>query len=104
MLTNRNNLINSNREEKLTYELWLLDWKERHCQQCLISIPAPTSCYVCYQQSQMGFCCSVCSCFTYYSEGKICGGLYDTGSCFCVGCQGLIKKHLGSRNCSCEFS
>ena len=111
MLTNRNNLISSNNKEKLTYELWLKNWKERHCQQCLIGVLTPDSCYICYQQSKTGFCCGVCAKFIYYSEGKICGGLYDTGSCFCANCQGLIKKHLESksntsqrRKCSCEFS
>ena len=104
MLVNRNNLINSNNKEKLTYELWLKNWKERHCQQCLIGVLTPDSCYLCYQQSKSGFRCGVCAKFIYYSEEKICGGLYDTGSCFCAGCQKLIKKHLGSRNCTCEFS
>jgi hypothetical protein len=104
MLVNRNNLINSTNKEKLTYELWLENYKKKHCQQCLIGIPNPTSCCVCYQQSKTGFCCSICSCSTYYSDTQICGGLYDTGSCFCANCQELIKKHLESRNCSCEFS
>jgi len=101
---NRNNPINPTSKEKLTYELWLLDYKKNHCQQCLIGVPAPTACYLCYQQSRIGFHCSVCSFFIYYSEGKVCGGQYDTGTCFCATCQKLIKKHLERRNCSCEFS
>lgn len=101
---NRNKLINPKREEKLTFRLWLTNYKNTHCQQCLITFPTPTACYLCYQQSQVGFRCSHCSSFTYYSEGKVCGGLYDTGSCFCATCQSLIKKVLESRKCACEFS
>ena len=72
----------------------------------------PANCYLCYQEGKIGFRCSRCSHFIYYSEtqsvvggqSQICSSSYDTGSCFCADCQGLIKKHLKNRGCACEFS
>jgi len=93
MLMNRNKLINSNDKQKLTYELWWLEeYKKEHCKECLIGVLSPNSCYVCYWEIKIGFSCALCSCFIYYSEGQICGDSYDTGSCFCANCQGLIKN------------
>jgi hypothetical protein len=104
MLNNKNNLINSTSKEKLTYELWLKEYRKKHCETCLIGVPNPHSCYVCYQERKAGFHCSHCSRFIYYSEGQVCEGLYNTGTCFCNKCQGLIKKWLGNKNCACEYS
>ncbi len=112
MLINELTPINPKYNLKLTYELWLTDWKKKHCERCLISVPTPANCYLCYQERKIGFRCSRCSHFIYYSEtqnvaggqNQVCGGSYDTGACFCADCQGLIKKWLEERNCLCEFS
>lgn len=101
-----NNLtdINPTKQEKLTYQLWLEDWKKRYCERCLNGVPKPDSCWICYQVGKTGFSCSHCSQFVYYVESRVCAGAYETGSCFCENCQGLIKKWLGKRNCVCEYS
>lgn len=103
---NSNNLINSTINKKLSYELWLEEYKKRYCRECLIGVPAPESCYVCHQKRKIGFNCARCSHFVYYSEtpSKTCTGLYETGSCFCSNCQELIRKWLKERKCACEFS
>ena len=101
---NELDLINNRRETKLTYKLWLKDWKKRHCERCLIRPLTPTSCYLCFQKRQIGFRCAFFPNFIYHSEVKVCSGLYDTGSCFCNNCQELIRKWLKERKCSCEFS
>lgn len=104
MLMNKYKLINSTYKEKLTYELWLEEYKNKHCERCLMSVPAPANCYICYQQSRTGFHCSHCSNFVYYVEGKVCGGSYDTGTCFCKKCQEAITKWLANKSCACEYS
>lgn len=101
---NTNKQINTKIEQKLTYELWLKEYKNKRCRECLIGVPNPTACYICFQQNWTGFHCSRCSHFTYHYEGKVCGGSYDTGSCFCIKCQNLIKKALGEKKCVCEYS
>lgn len=70
----------------------------------MIGASNPQSCYPCYQKRKIGFNCVRCSRFIYYSEAQLCTGLYETGSCFCAKCQGLIKKALESKNCDCGFS
>lgn len=104
MITNRLNSINPKKEIKLTYELWLEDWKKRYCKECLISVPAPQNCYICFQERKIGFSCVRCSRFIYCSEAQICAGFYEVGSCFCERFQEVIKKHLGNKNCFCEFT
>jgi len=104
MLNNRNKTINSSNKEILTYELWLEEWKKRYCGECLAGIPNPENCYLCWQERKIGFSCSCCSKFIYHSEGKICAGLYETGSCFCSKCQNLIQKWLGKKECACKYS
>lgn len=106
MLNNSNNLINSTINKKLTYNLWLEEYKKRYCERCLNGVPTPRSCYVCYREIKIGFSCAKCSHFIYYSEtpSKVCTGLYETGTCFCAKCQGLIKKWLANKNCACEYS
>lgn len=97
-------MYNSSDKQKLTYELWLKEWKKRYCKECLSGVPNPQSCYLCYQERKIGFNCAKCSHFIYYSEAQICTGLYETGTCFCTNCQKMIKKALESKNCDCEYS
>lgn len=80
------------------------EWKKRHCKECLSDVPTPESCYICHQERKSGFNCAKCLHFTYYSDNQICTGFYETGTCFCVKYQGMIKKALENKNCDCEFS